>query len=185
MAVWRLVRHGQRQDPGGGLAPADRERERFLRIWSIVLLTGLTLCLAAMVLDLASWGTSDGALLDATEWLVRVTAVVTGTVAIALFTARPRRLRRIREAKAARETAGWSHATAAFTAALISLPADRFPFTLELVDPATGVTVWSAVADGPRAIQIPSAASLGRARLGVRVTYANGKVEESKALTGT
>jgi hypothetical protein len=66
------------------------------------------------------------------------------------------------------------------------LPADCFPFTIELLDPATGETLWTSPRlDGPGAIWIPPARDLGVEKVASRVTFADGTVEESGREKGT
>ncbi len=60
------------------------------------------------------------------------------------------------------------------------LPAECFPFTIELLDPATREPLW-ATGDiaGPGAISIPAARDLGAERVVSRVTFADGTIVES------
>lgn len=59
------------------------------------------------------------------------------------------------------------------------LPAGSFPFTIELIHPATRAAVWSVTVDGPGAIKVPAARDLGHARLESRVRFPDGTVTES------
>ena len=60
------------------------------------------------------------------------------------------------------------------------LPAECFPFTIELLDPATREALWSVTSgDGPGAIRIPAARELGAERVIARVTFADGTITES------
>jgi hypothetical protein len=59
------------------------------------------------------------------------------------------------------------------------LPAECFPFTIELLDPVTREALWSVTSDGPGAIQVPAARELGAERVVARVTFGDGTVEES------
>jgi hypothetical protein len=57
------------------------------------------------------------------------------------------------------------------------LPADAFPFTMELLDAETREVCWSATADGPGAVRVPSRDEVNGGRpTAARVTLGNGKV---------
>jgi hypothetical protein len=64
--------------------------------------------------------------------------------------------------------------------AFTDLPAECFPFTIELLDHATREVLWSQTSDGPGAVRIPSAAELGAERVTARVTFADGTVQEAE-----
>jgi hypothetical protein len=60
------------------------------------------------------------------------------------------------------------------------LPAECFPFTIELLDLVTREVLWSVTSgNGPGAIQVPAARDLGAESVVARVTFADGTVEES------
>ena len=61
------------------------------------------------------------------------------------------------------------------------LPAECFPFTIELLDPVTREALWAVKCDGPGAFQVPAARDLGAESVIARVTFADGTVEESGA----
>jgi hypothetical protein len=59
------------------------------------------------------------------------------------------------------------------------LPASSFPFTMELLDAETREVCWSATADGPGALRIPSKHEVNGGKLmACRVTSGNGEVVE-------
>jgi hypothetical protein len=60
------------------------------------------------------------------------------------------------------------------------LPAECFPFTIELLDPGTRAVLWSVrgIAE-PGGVWIPPARDLGLNRYGVRLSFADGTAEES------
>ena len=69
---------------------------------------------------------------------------------------------------------------AANDVAFADLPADCFPFTVELLDHATRDVLWSQTGDGPGAMRVPSAAELGAERVAARVTFADGTIQEAE-----
>jgi hypothetical protein len=64
--------------------------------------------------------------------------------------------------------------------AFTDLPAECFPFTVELLDHATRDVLWSQTSDGPGALRIPPAAELGAERVTARVTFADGTIQEAE-----
>ena len=59
------------------------------------------------------------------------------------------------------------------------LPARAFPFKVELLDAETREVVWSATSDGPGVMRIPGLGETGPRPKAVRVTLADGTVQES------
>jgi hypothetical protein len=59
------------------------------------------------------------------------------------------------------------------------LPAEAFPFIIELLDEGTREVVWSVTVDGPGMIAVPGRDVTGPGRKIARVTYADGTVEEA------
>ncbi len=55
---------------------------------------------------------------------------------------------------------------------------DVFPFTVESYRSDTGEVLWTHTATGPGPIDVPGFGHLG-VRISVRVTYADGTVEET------
>ena len=58
------------------------------------------------------------------------------------------------------------------------LPAEAFPFTVELLKADTRTVVWTATVDGPGALRVPGPDETGPGRKIVRVTFADGTVQE-------
>jgi hypothetical protein len=59
-----------------------------------------------------------------------------------------------------------------------NLPAEAFPFTIELLDAGTRKVVWTATVDGPGVVAVPG---LGPGKRIARVTFPDGTVEEAEA----
>jgi hypothetical protein len=64
--------------------------------------------------------------------------------------------------------------------AFADLPADCFPFTVELLDHATRDVLWSQAVGAPGAVRVPPAAELGAERVAARVTFADGTVQDAE-----
>lgn len=59
------------------------------------------------------------------------------------------------------------------------LPADAFPFTMEILDADTREVVWAVTVDGPGAIRVPGLDETGPGRKIARITWADGSVVEA------
>jgi hypothetical protein len=57
------------------------------------------------------------------------------------------------------------------------LPATSFPFTVDMIDKATGDVVWSEVVTGPGALRVPSKHEVNGGRdVAARMTFPDGTV---------
>ena len=59
------------------------------------------------------------------------------------------------------------------------MPVSYFPLTVELIDVAAGNVVWSVTVEGPGALHVPAAKSLGVECVRARITSADGTISES------
>lgn len=60
------------------------------------------------------------------------------------------------------------------------LPASAFPFVMEILDAATREVVWTAEVKGPGALRIPGTDETGGGPKAVRLTFADGTVQETE-----
>lgn len=67
----------------------------------------------------------------------------------------------------------------ALPVAFRDLPAEAFPFTIELLNAGTREVVWSATVDGPAAVRVPGQDETGPGRKIARITFADGTVQEA------
>jgi hypothetical protein len=67
-----------------------------------------------------------------------------------------------------------------YEAKYTDLPADSFPFTIELLDAETRLVRWTALVKGPGVLHVPSRAEVNDGKtLTARVTFADGTVQEA------
>jgi hypothetical protein len=66
----------------------------------------------------------------------------------------------------------------ALPVAFTDFPAEAFPFTIELLNPA-GQVVWAVTVDGPGAVRVPGPDVTVPGRKTARITYPDGTVDEA------
>jgi hypothetical protein len=62
-----------------------------------------------------------------------------------------------------------------------NLPAEAFPFTIELLDAGTRNVVWTTTVTGPGVVDVPGPDKTGPGRKIARVTFPDDTVEEAEA----
>jgi hypothetical protein len=63
--------------------------------------------------------------------------------------------------------------------AFVDLKRSDFPFLIEFIDRETQEAIWSYLVEEARALDVPSASSLGSSGVRVRITYPDGIVESA------